>query len=257
MFVDTHCHLTLMQAIAGKTVDEVVADAAAVGVDRIITIATTLQDAEACAAITKEFDSLWMTAGIHPCDCSESWKKDFSTIKKLVQKRESKIVALGETGLDFYHKPFFKQRQIDSFIAHIECAMEHDLPVIVHLRDSAEAVLKVLERYKGEVRGVVHCFSQKKDIADILLEFGFYLGFGGTISYPKNEWLRELIQTIDLRRILLETDAPFLPPQPFRGKRNFPKYIPLIAQIIADLRGIAVDEVGAVTSQNAEDLFSI
>ncbi|MBU1008151.1 TatD family hydrolase [Candidatus Dependentiae bacterium] len=257
MFVDTHCHLTMMAA-RGESVDDVVRDAARVGVAKILTIGTTLQDSLASVEIAQRYDGVWATVGMHPCDCTQGWRKDFREIEALCcNKKENKIVGLGETGLDFYHQPFFKQRQIDAFVAHIECALEHDLPVIVHIRESLDEVLAVLEKYKNELTGVAHCFSQSHDIAQTLVSWGFYLGIGGPVSYPKNGSLRELVRDILLENFLLETDAPFLPPQQFRGKTNYPKYIPMIAQVIADVKGVSLENVGVVTSRSVEKLFSM
>lgn len=240
------------------SVADVVAQAAHVGVSKIITVATHLSDAIASIKLAKQFDGVWVTVGIHPCDASECWYDDMVEIKKLLEKKEeNKIVGLGETGLDFYHKPFFKQRQIDVFVAHLEYAIAYELPVVIHIRESAEDVLKILEGYKNRVRGVAHCFSQSQEVADLLLDWGFYLGIGGPITYPKNDALRELFHKVPLNRILLETDAPFLPPQSLRGKRNHPKYIPLVAAAIAEIKKIDVPEVSKVTSDNVRFLFDL
>jgi len=273
MFIDTHCHLDIMvrwkknkgagpccREIELSEIELIVKESSDAGVTQLLTIGTSAQNSIEVVDIASRFDGVWAVVGIHPCDCSEAWARDLDNIKKLVKnkkesKKENKIVGIGETGLDFYHKPFFKQRQIDAFKGHIECAIENDLPIVLHVRESAQEALKVLEEYKGQVRGVAHCFFQKRDIADVLIDFGFYLGISAPISYPKNEWLRDIIKDIDLKHFLLETDAPFLPPQEFRGKKNHPKYIPLVAQIVADVKGISRDEVGRVTSKNASDLF--
>jgi len=194
--------------------------------------------------------------GIHPGDCNASWQKDVKKIEALLaNKEENVIVGVGETGLDFYHKPFNKQRQVDAFKAHIEASLEHTLPLIIHMRDSSEETLRVLDEYKDEACGVAHCFVQTKDIAQVLIDWGFYLGIGGPITYPRNELLREMYALVPLESIVLETDAPFLPPQPFRGKPNHPKYIPLIAQKIAQIRNVAVEVVAEVTTTNAKKLF--
>ncbi len=196
--------------------------------------------------------------GLHPCDCTQDWGEDFSKIKELVENRKhNKIVAIGETGLDFYHEPFHRGRQLSSFEAHIEFALECDLPLVVHVRESSDEILQVLEKYKKEVKGVIHCFSQDKSFADTVLEWGLYLGINAPLTYPKNEELRELIATIPLEKILLETDAPFLPPQQFRGKQNRPAYVPIIAQAIANAKKIDVSEVERVTTENAQKLFGI
>jgi len=257
MFVDTHCHLTIM-AQRGESVEDVVQVAADAGVTKIITIATTLQDSLDSIQIAQRFSGVWATVGIHPCDCQENWRQDFRAVEELCEnKKINQIVGLGETGLDFYHKPFFKKRQIDAFTAHIECALAHELPIVVHIRNSVDEVLSVLETYKNNLRGVAHCFSQDKAVAQTLVDWGFYVGIGGPVSYPNNDALREIVHDIPLDHIVLETDAPFLPPQQFRGKTNYPKYIPLIAQVIAEVKGVEASEIGAVTTGNAKRLFGI
>lgn len=252
MFIDTHCHLTMLGS-------EAVKEASDAGVSPIVTISTNLQDSIDSIKIAREHENVFATVGIHPCDVTEKWRDDFKQIEKLLENIEqNKIVGLGETGLDFYHKPFDKQRQIDLFKAHIECALRYDLPLVVHMRDSADEVLKILEFYKGnQLRGVAHCFLQNKQIADQLIEWGFYLGIGGPLTYPKNNDLRELFKTIPLDNVLLETDAPFLPPQPYRGKKNHPRYIPIIAQELAKIREIELSTVSDTTTANARRLFRI
>lgn len=276
MFIDTHCHLTMLvsratskesweSSLSGELSPEDVRDLTLLlgeskdsGVEKIISISTRLLDSLRTIEIAKKFDNVFATVGIHPCDCTSDWRDDFSKLEVFVKNnRENKIIGLGETGLDFYHKPFNKQRQVDAFTAHIECALENSLPVVVHIRDSADESLKILEEYKKDLTGVAHCFSQGPDIAKILIDFGFYLGFGGPITYPKNNKLRDMIKNIPLNKILLETDAPFLTPQKFRGQQNFPKYIPLIAQEIARIKDIDPEEVGRVTTDNVKKLFGV
>jgi TatD DNase family protein len=261
MFVDTHCHLMMIDQESGE--EKVIKEARESGVGHLITIGTTLEDSIRSVELAKKYTVVSATIGMHPCDCGDDWKNEFDQLKKLLKNNLGEkigkkiIVGIGETGLDFYHKPFFKQRQIDSFCAHIELAIEYRLPIVLHIRDSAEEALKVLEKYKDEIRGVAHCFVQKEDIAKILLDWGFYLGIGGPISYPKNKLLRNMFASIDLERILLETDAPFLPPQQYRGQRNHPKYIPLIAQVLAEVKQVDVKTVESVTTENANNLFKL
>ena len=267
MFVDTHCHLNMIIkkdsdkfVTHGQVLEiaKVVNRAKKKGVIKIITIGTSLIESQNSIIIAKKISNVFSVIGIHPCDCASEWKSDFLQIQKLVkQKEKNKIVGIGETGLDFFHKPFNKQRQVYAFRAHIELAIEHDLPIVVHVRDSGQEVLRVLEEYKNEVKGVIHCFIHKKDFADIVLDWGLYIGLGGPVSYPKNDWFRDIIPSFDINRILLETDAPFLPPQELRGKQNLPEYIPLFAKVIADLKGIELSELGEITTANAEKLFSI
>ncbi len=268
MFIDTHCHMNMM----GKKefdvllkeehfpkIKEVVEVALQNGIEKIINVGTSLPESINCVEIAKRFDNVFAIVGIHPCDATKDWMQDFKEIKKLVQRKEElKIVGIGEIGMDFYHKPFDKDRQRDAFKAQIELALENDLPISFHVRDAADEFLRALEEYVKEIKGgVIHCFCQKQDFADVVLGWGLYVGIDGPITYPKNDWFREIVADIPLNRILLETDAPFLPPQQFRGKQNHPAYIPIFAQTVADLHNVSLEKLAEVTTNNAENLFSI
>lgn len=226
---------------------------------KIINIGSSLQDSLDSIAIAKRIKCVWAVVGMHPYDCASDWKEKFTQIKNLLpQKTEAKIVGIGESGLDFFRKPYDIQIQATAFKSHIELALEHNLPLVVHVRDAGDEALKILQEYiKDGLRGVIHCFSQDVDFATQILEWGFYIGIDGHITYPKNNALREIIKNAPLDRLLLETDAPYLPPQQFRGKQNTPAYIPLIAQFIANLREIQIEELEAATTANAAYLFKI
>jgi TatD DNase family protein len=253
ILVDTHCHLTMM-----GLVDNVVEEAAMTGVKKIISVSTTAKDSVETVEIARSASGVWATVGIHPCDVTPDWEVDFERIKSLVEKKkENKIIGIGETGLDFYHQPFDKELQIKLFRAHIELAIENKLPVVVHIRESEEDVLNILEQYKGKLSGVSHCFFLDEHGAKRLIDLGFYIGIGGPITYPKNNWLREVIKNVPLDSLVLETDAPFLPPQEFRGKKNHPKYLPLIAQKIAEIKNIEKAAIAQATTANVFRLFGI
>lgn len=268
MFIDTHCHINM---IVKKEFDRLLApdqliqaadvikqaQNAAVGI--IINVGTSLPESLNSVMLAQKYDSIYATVGIHPCDCTPDWRKDFEQIKNLARhKQENKIVAIGEIGLDFYHKPFDMQRQKDAFKAQIELALEYDLPLSIHVRDAGEETLRVLEEYAREIKGaVIHCFSQNNDFASTVLEWGFYVGIDAPIGYPKNQILRDVVAKIPLERIILETDSPFLPPQEFRGRPNSPAYLPLFVPVIAELKGVSVQEVERVTTDNACKLFEI
>jgi TatD DNase family protein len=267
MFIDTHCHLDMMvQRKNDKILSEddfimierVLQESVDAGIGYIITIGTNLRDSIDSVRFAKRFDMVFATVGIHPCDCTFDWRRDFEQIKKMVREKDKhKIVGIGETGLDFYHKPFDSRRQKDVFKAHIELALSYDLPLVMHVRNAADEVLDVLQMYKNDIKGVMHCFSQNKRFADVILKWGLYVGINAPITYPKNHALRELVVDLPLNKILLETDAPFLPPQKFRGKPNKPAYIPLFARVIADLKQIDLNELESVTTENACRLFNI
>ena len=267
MFIDTHCHLNLITKkkfdviLTEDQIDElkkILDDAKNVGVKIILTIGTSVVESNNCVNIASKFDNVYAVVGIHPCDCTVNWINDFNLIAKIVaRKKENKIVGIGETGLDFYHKPYDEKRQILAFEKHIELAIENDLPLVVHVRESAQSVFDILRNYKNSVNGVIHCFSQDKEFAKKFLDLGFYLGLNAPVTYPKNEAFRDVVKYIPLHRILLETDAPFLPPQKFRGKINLPEYIPLFAKTIADIKNIDISELEEATTINAKKLFRI
>lgn len=267
MFVDTHCHLNIMVEKTRETrltkehmsqITAIVQEAAGAGVRKIINVGTSVVESENCVLLAQQFPFVWATVGIHPCDATASWKHEIQQIEQLVKyKAENKIVGIGETGLDFFHKPFDKQRQIDVFKAHINIALEHNLPLVVHIREAADEALRVLEEYRNDVRGVLHCFLQQPYVAETVIAWGMYLGVDAPITYPKNEWFRSLIKDIALHHLVLETDSPFLPAQNMRGKPNAPCYLPFIAETIAGIKQVTSEEVAELTTSNAEQLFGI
>ncbi|HBS47741.1 TPA: TatD family deoxyribonuclease [Candidatus Dependentiae bacterium] len=267
MFVDSHCQLNMMvskkineilNAEELSKIEKIVQDAAVAKVTKIINMGTSLNESLNSVAIAIKCKNVFAAVGIHPCDCDENWERDLNEIEKLVKEKDkNKIVSIGEIGLDFFHKPFDENLQKTVFIAQLELAARYDLPVEVHIRNSLSEVLEILFEFKGKVRGVNHCFVYDKNIADKFLDLGFFLGIGGPITYPKNDKLREVVKNISLEHIILETDAPFLPPQQFRGEQNHPKYIPIIAQAIAALRNISIEDVAMMTSANVQKLFGV
>ncbi len=267
MFIDTHCHLNMMVKKDFDTplverhfeqIAQILQNAKKAGVEYVINIGTSWQESLNSIKIAKKFNNVFAVTGIHPCDCSDVWLNDAKKIEQwVIDKQENKIVGIGETGLDFFHKPFFKQRQVDAFKFHIELALQNDLPVVIHMRDATDETLKVVVEYKKDLKGVFHCFSSTKDIAEQITSWGFYIGIGGYVTYPKNESLREVVKAISTEFILLETDAPFLPPQQFRGKQNSPEYIPLFADLVAKLKNVSLDELAEITTDNAKKLFAL
>jgi TatD DNase family protein len=289
MFIDTHCHLDMLAQRKFEErlpkelfpkVQGIIKESVKAGVTRIINVGTNLPMSQNSVALSEAFDEVFACVGIHPCDCKEGWRKDLSEITELLTsslssnhgrrprldlgssisqdeagQKKSKIIGVGEIGLDFYHKPFDAQRQKDAFKAQIELALECGLPVSVHIRESVDESLKIMEEFRRDLRGVLHCFCQTVDIAHEVVGWGLLLGVGGPLTYPKNSFLREAIRQVPLESLVLETDAPFLPPQEHRGKENIPAYIPIVAQEIANIRGIEVEEVARQTTANAERVF--
>lgn len=268
MLIDTHCHLNIMVKQHEQTLlhndmqplaQAIVDNAHAHHVTTIINVGTSFIESKNCITLAQWFSNCYAVVGIHPNDCKEDWRKELHDIEQfLKQKNDLKIVGIGECGLDFHYPDYNKHRQKDAFKAQIECALEHDLALVVHTRDARDETLRILEEYKNELsRGIIHCFSEDLQFAQQVIEWHFALGIGGTISYPKNNYLRDVVTNVNLSDIVLETDAPFLPPQSMRGKMNHPSNIALIAQYIAELRSEDFEMIASATTENASAIFKL
>lgn len=267
-FVDTHAHINCLikepfdRILTSEEIEKselFITEAIQNSIKLLINVGTSLVESENCVAIAKRFASCYATVGIHPNDCTEFWHDDFKKIESLIKNKEqNKIVGIGECGIDRHYPDYNLNRQYDAFRAQIELALRHDLGLVIHSRDAYDETLKILEEYKTDLkRAVMHCFSYDAAFAHYCFARGFYLGIGGTITYPKNNALREIVTTMPLDNLVLETDAPFLPPQSLRGQKNHPKNILLIAQYIAELRKLPLDELAHRTTQNALKLFGL
>jgi TatD DNase family protein len=268
MFIDTHCHLNLLVkeklnvplspneiAHAQHIIDE----ANAYQVVKLITVGTSVIESQNCVTLARNYKDVYATVGIHPNDCTAGWKNDLLTLEELIKnKHKHKIVGIGECGFDFHYPDFNKQRQSDAFKAQIELALQYDLALVVHTRDARDETLQMLQEFKGELkRGVIHCFSDDFAFAQDVIKQGFHLGIGASITYPNNDALRLTIKKIGTPELVLETDAPFLPPQQIRGKKNKPKFIVSIATFLAELKGQTLDYVAQQTTENATLLFNL
>lgn len=266
--VDTHCHLNIiikkepevtLSQDSLAVIKKIITDAKQNGVTTIINVGTTLAESNNSLLIAQENANVFASVGIHPTDLTHNIKKDVYTLNEWAKKKsELKIVAIGECGLDLFHKTTTLELQKDGFKAQIEIALEHELPLIIHSRNAADETLRVLEPYiKNGLKGVFHCFSYDAAFAQQAIEWKLMLGIGGTVTYPKNTELKNAVRDCPLEYILLETDAPFLPIQSMRGKANHPMYIPYIAQAVADIKLLHIKTVAQQTTQNAFNLFNL
>ena len=254
--VDSHAHIQGPEFAAD--VAQVIEQARAVGVERIIVVggAGDLSSNDAALELAKSFSGLYATVGMHPHDAKEVSDKDLERLDELA--RSPQVVAIGETGLDFYYNHSPRQIQIELFCRFIHMARETGLPLVVHNREAQREVVELLRREgKGDLRGVVHCFTGNYEAAREILDIGFYLSFTGIITFKNADSLRDVVRKLPLNRVLVETDSPYLAPVPHRGKRNEPAHVRFVAQTIAAVRGIRLEEVAEATSNNARNLFGI
>ncbi len=254
MIVDTHCHLDLNRFDEDR--EAVIQRSIEAGVEKIIIPALDLNSCRRVLQLADQFTTVYVAVGIHP-NSSATWKD--SWLKKLREfAKHPKVVAIGEIGLDYYWDKSPKDIQHRAFSLQLELADELDLPVIVHNRESDNDVVALLKSSPlngKEKPGVLHSFSTSWDIAELVLGMGFYLGFTGPVTFKKAEGLRAVASQVPLDRILAETDAPFLTPHPYRGKRNEPAYTAFVVEKLAELHGMTKAEMAQRTTDNAHRLF--
>lgn len=248
---DSHCHLNY-PALA-KQRDDVIERARAAGVMRILTAATTMRDFSGVLETTRAYGGVVCSVGVHPHHCAEEGER--VTAKDLVRFADDpKVVAIGETGLDYFYDYAPRDEQQRNFREHLRAAKATGLPIIVHTREAEEDTLGILQE-EGISKGVLHCFSSKRFLAEAALQMGLYVSFSGMITFGKSEELRNIARAIPLDRLLVETDAPYLAPEPFRGKLCEPAHVVYTARRLAEVKGLAFDEIAQKTTENFLALF--
>ena len=254
-FIDTHSHL-YDEAFSSEE-DLAVERAVRAGVTKMIVPDIDSATRQAMFDLAERHPGvLFPTLGLHPTSVAANWREEMDAVEKALP--EHKIWAIGEIGIDCYWSKEFLEQQKETFRIQLEMAEKHDLPVIIHSRESTELIINVLKDYKNHnLRGVFHAYSGSAETFRELQKLGYwYIGIGGVLTYKKAS-IAETVKEIPLERILLETDSPYLTPVPFRGKRNESSYVPYIAQKLSELTGRSIEEVAAVTTENAKKLFSI
>ncbi len=252
--VDSHAHLDMGELKEGLS--KVLERAETNGVKVIVTVGIDRESSREAVRIARENPNVYATVGIHPHNAKGANEEDIAIIEELA--KDKKVVAYGEIGLDFFKNFSPKKEQIDLFLRQLEVAERLNLPVVIHERDSKEELYPILRsRGQREDQGVIHCFSEDLPFAKRVIELGYLVSIPGIVTFKKAENLREVAQKIPLSSLLLETDAPFLAPEPFRGKTNEPSLLLWTAMEVARLRGISLEELAYVTSLNAKRLFKI
>ncbi len=249
--IDSHAHYNDPRYDGFR--DEIFADMQKMGVKKIVNCGTDYERMEECLEISRKYDFCFTAIGFHPSHIPENEEIDYGYMENLI--KNNRIIAVGETGLDYCLSPDNKERQKAEFVNHINLAKKCGLPIIVHDRDAHADTLDILKEHKPE--GVVHCFSGSAEMATEIVKLGMYIGIGGVLTFKNGRVLKEAAKVIPLDRILLETDAPYLSPEPFRGKLNHSALIIYVARALAEIKGISVEEVLKITSDNTERLFGI
>ena len=251
-FTDTHCHLYADEFKNDQT--ELFERSKKAGVGQFYLPAIDSGTHDAMIQLEKEFPQCKAMMGLHPCSVNENYKNELNIVEDWLNKRP--FVAIGEIGLDFYWSVEFKDQQQEAFAIQMQWALERKLPIVIHSRNAMPETIEVVKPFADAgLRGIFHCFGGSAEEAEQITNMNFYLGIGGIITYKKTG-LPEALQSISLENIVLETDAPYLPPVPYRGKRNESSYLPLVAQKLAEIKGIAIEEVATITTRNAEIIFS-
>jgi TatD DNase family protein len=254
VLIDTHCHLDFPGFASDR--DAVVERGRAAGLKRFITVSTRTQDFASISQLAESYEEVFCTVGTHPHSAHE--EAEVSQVQLTALARHPKCVGIGEAGLDYHYNKASRDVAAKVFRAHIAAARQSGLPIVIHARDADADVAAILrdEMEKGAFRGLLHCFTGSRMLAEAALSLGLYISFSGVLTFKNSQPLREIARSVPMDRILVETDAPFLAPVPYRGKRNEPAFIVATAQMLADVKGVSPQTLAGETSANALRLFS-
>ncbi|MBL0710342.1 MAG: TatD family hydrolase [Colwellia sp.] len=255
MFIDSHCHLDRLNlSLYDDSLANVVQAASDAKVNKLLCVSVTLKDFPSMVEKTKAFDNVLLSCGMHPLN-----QEDEVDIKQLhLLADNADVIAIGETGLDYHYAPETKALQIDSFIKHIKVAKALRKPLIIHTRAAQQDTLDILQAEGAqEVGGILHCFTESWDMAKKALDLGFYISFSGIVTFKNASALREVAKLVPDDKILIETDAPYLAPVPFRGQENQPAFVIEVAKHLASIRGQSVETIAKLTTNNFNRLFGL
>jgi len=252
-FVETHTHLDLIK----RNAEEVVKDAAEKKVTNMVTIGIDLESSKIALEFASRFEGVYAAIGFHPHESKFLDEENLKKLEKLAVAKKNEVVAIGETGLDYYWNHSTLPCQMEVFKKQINLARKLNLPLIIHDREAHRDTLKILADEAKGLKVLLHCFSGDLDMAKVCIERGYYLGIGGVVTFNNAKKLRAIVKEVSLESLVLETDSPYLAPHPFRGKPNEPKYIPLIAEKIAEIKGISLEKIAKTTSKTAQEFFGI
>ena len=253
MLVDSHCHLDRLDKTP-EQLAEIVAFAEARGVEHLLCVAVSVREFDDMYETVKGFENVSVSCGVHPLHQEDV--EDYADLLKAASN--SKVVAVGETGLDYYYSKDTQSVQKQSFIDHIKVANEVNKPLIIHTRDARQDTLNLLKEHKApETGGVLHCFTEDWEMAEAAIELGLYISISGIVTFRTATELQDVVRKVPIERLLVETDSPWLAPVPYRGKQNQPGYVREVAEFVAELKGISFEQVAKTTTDNFYELFKI
>ncbi|MDP1574387.1 MAG: TatD family hydrolase [Coxiellaceae bacterium] len=256
MFIDSHCHPYMLDLSSyNNSLDHFMLETKAAGVDGMLCVAVDMETAQKCLEIATKYDNVFCSVGSHPSEKEE----DDLTLETLCDlAKHEKVIAIGETGLDYHYNQDGLEIMRERFRTHIRAAIQTQKPLIIHTRDAREDTLKIMREERVEkMGGVMHCFTDTLEMAKASLDLNFMISFSGIITFKNAKELVDVAKYVPLEKILIETDSPYLAPIPFRGKQNEPKYVKFVAEKIAEIKNISVEEVARITSENFYRLFGL
>ncbi|CAA6804718.1 MAG: Putative deoxyribonuclease YcfH [uncultured Thiotrichaceae bacterium] len=250
--IETHCHLDYLE---GQALEDVIGAAQAANIARIITIAVSAENLDTVMGIIDQHEKVWGTQGIHPHDANDYNDDVESRIRE--NALHKKVLAVGEIGLDYYYDHSDRAKQRNAFERQLQIAIDLDMPIVVHTREADEDMQSILQNFVKDMpkRGVIHSFTSGRDLAEYCLSEGFHLGFNGISTFNSAENVREIVALTPVEKILFETDSPYLTPVPYRGRKNEPKYLPFIAENVAQIKEVPLDELLPQVWKNSMELF--
>jgi len=254
MFIDSHCHLDRLKLTPyNDQLNGAIEAAHDAGVDTMLCVAIDLEHIEQVLSIAADYPSIYASVGVHPT----SDDGEEPTIEKLISlSQREKVIAIGETGLDYFYGKQQSKVQQERFITHLVASKEVKKPVIVHTRDAKEDTLTLIDKHSDrDVAGVLHCFTEDWDMAQRAMDMNFYISLSGIVTFKNAVELQDVARNMPLERLLIETDSPYLAPVPFRGKPNEPRHVVEVAKFVAELKGVSVEELARITSENFRRLF--
>ena len=256
MFVDTHCHLTMLDLTPyDGQLDLALAQAREAGVSKFMGISVDLDDHIALAEIAARHADVGYTVGVHPCEDPAVMAR--ATTEYLIELAQAeKVWAIGETGLDYFHSTEFVAEQKECFARHIHASQSVKKPVVVHTRSAKHVTIDIIRAEKS-THGILHCFTEDWETAKAVLDCGYYVSFSGIVSFKNAQDLRDVAKQVPLDRVLIETDSPYLAPMPYRGKSNEPKYVPYVAKALSDVYDKSLEEMAFITTKNFENLLNM